>query len=144
ILEGKERVKSMSLIHKMLYQNDNYAGIEMEKYIQELVSGLIDTFGIVRENLTLKTRIDHLKLDVDSAVPIGLIINELVINVFKYALNEQGVGTLSIELVKKEAALNLKIADNGNGTVEDLDNNNSFGAKLVRSLVRQINGEMQV
>ena len=95
ILEGKERVKSMGLIHKLLYQNDNYSGIEMDHYIHELIAGLLDSFGLDQDKVSIHSDIEKIKLDVDSAIPIGLIINELVINVFKYALDDTQNGSLN-------------------------------------------------
>ena len=144
ILEGKERVNSMGLIHKLLYQNDRFAGIEMNDYISKLIDGLINSFGYERSNLQLDIDFPEIKLDVDSAVPIGLIINELVINAFKYAYENIETPALKVKLKQKGDHLHLEIEDNGNGKPEEVNSSNSFGYKLVKSLVRQIRGEMSV
>lgn len=144
ILEGKERVNSMGLIHKLLYQNDRFTGIEMNDYISKLIDGLMNSFGYEKSNLQLDIDFPEIKLDVDSAVPIGLIINELVINAFKYAYENIENPELKVKLKQQGDHLHLEIEDNGNGRPEDMHSSNSFGYKLVKSLVRQIRGEMSV
>ena len=144
ILEGKERVKSMGLIHKMLYQNDNFSGIEMKDYIIKLLDGLMDSFGINHSKLKIDTDFTGLKLDVDSAIPLGLIINELVINAFKYAYTNVEDPKIVVKLNQKKEGLLLSIKDNGDGIIEDIKKSTSFGYKLVKSLVRQLNGELKV
>lgn len=142
ILEGKERVKSMGLIHKMLYQNDNFSGIEMNDYIIKLVEGLMDSFGMTADDLEFKGDISQIKLDVDTAIPLGLIINELVINALKYAYTQIDHPKMTIKLKHEQNGLQLEISDNGTGTVSTVNDANSFGQKLVKSLVRQLNGEL--
>jgi len=144
ILEGKERVKSMGLIHKMLYQNDNYSGVEMDSYGKELIQGLVDSFGMKKEDLDLSLDFSNLKLDVDTAIPIGLIINELVINSLKYAYDKTNTLALKISLAKESNKLVLEVADNGNGQADDLKNSKSFGMKLIKSLSRQIGGIVSI
>jgi len=142
ILEGKERVKSMGLIHKMLYQNDNFSGIEMNDYVVKLIDGLMDSFGVDHSSMEIDTNFEQVKLDVDSAIPIGLIINELVINAFKYAYNNIDTPKITIKIDKQTEGLVLQIKDNGNGIPEQVKKSNSFGFKLINSLVRQLNGEL--
>jgi len=144
ILEGKERVKSMGLIHKMLYQNDNYSGVEMDDYVQKLVTGLLDSFGVDESNMKLDINFSKLKLDVDTAIPMGLIINELVINALKYAYTNTEAPALNLKLKKASDNLVLEISDNGTGKVADLENANSFGMKLVKSLSRQLGGKLLI
>jgi len=144
ILEGKERVKSMGLIHKMLYQNDNYSGVEMDNYVKKLVSGLLDSFGIDDTKFDLDIDFSKLKLDVDTAIPMGLIINELVINALKYAYNNTEKPALKLHLKEKEEQLVLEITDNGTGKASDLNNSKSFGMKLIKSLSRQLGGSLLI
>ena len=144
IAEGKERVKSMGLIHKMLYQNDNYSGVEMDNYGQELIKGLIDSFGLKENSIDVNLNFSQLKLDVDTAIPIGLIINELVINTLKYAYKETSAPSLKISLVKQSEHLTLEVRDNGSGKVDKLENSKSFGMKLIKSLSRQIGGTITI
>ena len=144
IMDGKERVKSMGLIHKMLYQNDGFSGIEMNDYVPKLVFGLMSSFGFQDEDMELGLSFDDIKLDVDSAIPIGLIINELVINSFKYAFEGIDQPTLSVGLKKIDGQMELRVADNGNGSVEAVSSSESFGYKLVKALVRQLDGQLHI
>jgi two-component sensor histidine kinase/predicted negative regulator of RcsB-dependent stress response len=144
IAEGKERVKSMGLIHKMLYQNDNYSGVEMDNYGKELIGGLIDSFGMKESDIDVNLNFSHLKLDIDTAIPIGLIINELVINTLKYAYKETSSPSLKVSLIKQSEHLTLEVKDNGSGKVDNLENSKSFGMKLIKSLSRQIGGTVSI
>jgi two-component sensor histidine kinase len=145
IQEGKERVKSMGLIHKMLYQNDNYSGIEMNDYVNQLLHGLLDTFGKNENEIKLVNTIKNIKLDVDTAIPIGLILNELAINSLKYAFNNIQNPEIKISLQQVNNNLCLSFSDNGNGKISDLNTqNDSFGMKLINSLTRQLNGTILI
>ena len=144
ILAGKERVKSMGLIHKMLYQNDNYSGIEMQEYVKNLLDGLLDSFGIQKNTVHTNLDIDQMRLDVNTAIPIGLIINELIVNTFKYAYQQTDALQLGLKLHLKTDSILLEVKDNGSGKVDTIENSTSFGYKLVRSLVRQINGNLSI
>ena len=144
ILEGKERVKSMGLIHKMLYQNDNYAGVEMDDYAQQLISSLLDSFGMNGSKIKLDINFSKLKLDVDTAIPVGLIINELVINSLKYAYDKTASPQLKVNLTETSAELLLEVADNGSGSANALINSKSFGMKLIKSLSRQLGGSLSI
>lgn len=143
ISEGKERVKSMGLIHKMLYQNDNYAGIEMSPFVHELTKGLIDSFGL--NNIHLNVSMNNIKMDVDTAIPLGLILNELIMNSLKYAFKEVDKPVLNIKLFEQNQQMILEFSDNGTGKAEDLkESSQSFGMKLIQSLTRQLNGNLSI
>jgi len=145
ILEGKERVKSMELVHKMLYQNSKFSGIEMHDYVNKLTLGLIESYGLSKDEVELNTKFEPLTLDVDTAVPLGLIMNELIVNSLKYAKNSTQKLNLKIELqINKDKALQLILADNGKGKVADIEKSNSFGLKIVKALIRQLNGIMEI
>ncbi len=144
IAEGKERVKSMGLIHKMLYQNDNYSGVEMDNYGRELIKGLVDSFGMKDTEIDINLNFSQLKLDVDTAIPIGLIINELVINTLKYAFEKTNSPAIKVSLIKQSENLILEVSDNGTGKISDLENSKSFGMKLIKSLSRQIGGTVSI
>ena len=143
IKEGKERIKSMELIHKMLYQNDNFTGIEMKVYIKSLVTELLESFG-KQDAVNLDIAFQSIRLDVDTAIPIGLLINELTINALKYAYQNIENPALTIDLRENEDRLILTVQDNGTGKVDDVVNSKSFGMKLVNSLTRQLNGSLNI
>ncbi len=145
IQEGKERVKSMELVHKLLYQNSRFSGIEMHDYVNKLTLGLLESFGLTKNEVQLNTNVQPITLDVDTAVPLGLILNELIVNSLKYAKTSTDKLNLKIELhLDNINALHLNIADNGKGKISDIEKSNSFGLKIVKALIRQLDGVMEI
>jgi len=145
ILEGKERVKSMELVHKLLYQKGSFSGIEMQNYVRELIHGLFESFGMDSKSSKLDISINPITLDVDTAIPLGLILNELVVNTLKYAKNESEKLVLKISIRENSnKELEVQISDNGKGKISDVEKSNSFGLKIVRALARQLNGLMNI
>lgn len=145
INEGQSRVQSMMLIHENLYLEDNLAGIAMPHYVDTLLNQLIHANN--QQQLELETDVDvvDITLDVDTVVPLGLILNELVINAFKYAFAGRENGTLTVRLGKNEGQLLLQVADDGQGyTPSEAGSPDSFGMRLVHSLARKLKAEVTV
>ena len=140
--EGRNRVRSMALIHKNLYQDENnLSAIPIKAYVEQLTSELIDTYQLLAENLELELDIDDLLLDVDTLVPIGLIINELVSNSIKYAFPDQASGKIKIICGMKDSDLFLQVSDNGSGYDPNAVGNQSFGLKLIRAFSDRLKAE---
>ncbi len=153
INEGKSRVRSMALIHQNLYQGTKLTGVEVKPYLEKLCEELFSTYKIDADEVRLDLQIEEISLDVDTLVPLGLIINELITNSLKYAFNVSAgeisdtleEGTISISLFEKDKVLTLKVADTGKGYDADAAmNGSSFGQKLLSSLSAQLNAEMSV
>jgi two-component sensor histidine kinase len=142
ISESRNRVKSMSLIHEQLYQVDTMSGVDMKPYLERLVTSLISSYGIDTERIVVTTQCDPIWLDVDSAIPLGLIINELVSNSMKYAFPENRSGEVSILLQNRGNELTLSVTDTGIGFSEAHQNGHSFGLNMIRSLMRKLKAEM--
>jgi len=144
--EGQSRVQSMSLIHQNLYSKDNLTGINMKTYLEDLVSNLFSTYDVSDGNIKLETDIQDLKLDVDSVVPIGLIINELVTNSLKYAFPDKKAGKISVSLKESEEKLVLTVADNGVGKadISEVKNSDSFGMGLIQSFCTTLDAELSI
>lgn len=143
--ESKNRVNSMSLIHQRLYQEDNLTGVDMDAYIHKLTESLLYAYKVDRHKVQTTIKVEDICLEVDSAIPIALILNELLTNVFKYAFIEREEGVLRIELIHKGNALQLLVADDGVGiTSKDPTERKSFGYNLIHSLLQKVGGEMQV
>ena len=138
--EGKERIKSMALIHKMLYQGNSFLGVNMREFTHKLTTGLLATFGLCTTKFKIDINSSAIKLDIDTAIPLGLVLDELIINALKYACINNKNPTLKLSLEEVNQTLLLTVWDNGNGKTEQLENSNSFGMKLVKSLSRQIGG----
>ena len=144
INDGKSRVRSMALIHQNLYQRENLTGVNVKSYVTKLVEELMHTYQIDEEKVTVKLDVKALELDVDTLVPLGLIINELITNAFKYAFPEERTGTLWVSLQTTEGLLIVEVRDDGIGFNQENLRSDSFGQKLVRSLVKQLNGTMEI
>ncbi len=144
--ESQSRVKTMALIHEKLYQYDNLARINMSEYMRQLSDFLSQTY---RSEKSIKVIIESegINLDIDTAVPLGLITNELLSNALKYAFEDMEQGEITIKLLKNtEGHYVLTISDTGKGLATDMDieNSKSLGLKLVRTLTRQINGNLSI
>lgn len=141
--EGQSRVESMSLIHQKLYVGDNLAAVDMPDYLHHLGNTLLDAYRLDDGRISISYEIAPLQLDVDTAIPLGLIINELVANSLKYAFPNERKGTIAIALWKNNAGkLCLKVADDGVGkaAAPTLKSSTSFGANLVDMLSRKLKG----
>jgi two-component system, sensor histidine kinase PdtaS len=137
VIEGRNRVKSMSMIHEHLYQKNNLTGIAMQDYVQELCDSLMRSYGVGDEQIQSNINTGSLNLDVDTAIPIGLILNELVTNSLKYAFPEQSKGVIKIDLREKNDKLLLHISDNGIGK-NTPQNADGFGTELVGLLAEKL------
>ncbi len=144
IKDGQTRIQAMSLIHHNLYQSENINEVNIEQYLKELVGYLISMYRENARNVEIKVTAPNLFYEIDTAIPLGLIVNELASNAFKYAFL-QGNGRFFIEIIKKDLGENLLIVkDNGAGLPQDFDLNKStsLGLKLVRILSDQLGGNV--
>lgn len=143
--ESQNRVRTMALIHEMLYQSTNLAKINFADYIKNLIRELIRSYDAVSKGVSVQVEVTNIDLSIDTAIPCGLAINELVSNALKHAFPHQKEGKIWVELHSyKNHEITLKIQDNGIGIPVDFDfeQSTSLGLKLVYRLVNQINGKM--
>ncbi len=144
INEGKSRVRSMALIHQDLYNKENLTGINVKEYIEKLSQELFDTYNVDKERIRLQMKIEKLEMDVDTLIPLGLIINELITNSLKYAWPNNTTGTLYIELQHDNNHITLTVKDDGIGYDPTSAREGSFGATLISALTLQLNAEYTV
>jgi len=145
--ESQNRVHSMALIHEHLYDAENLSEIDFSEYISQLAAHLFRSYQVSSSRIKLRTDIENVKLSVDVAVPCGLIVNELVSNALKYAFPEGRDGTIRIELRRgSEKRIALRVSDTGRGLPEKVGfwNTQTLGLRLVRLLVRQLGGEVEI
>jgi two-component system, sensor histidine kinase PdtaS len=143
--EGRTRVDAMAMIHQRLYMDKDLAAVDIEDYLRSLSHSLANSFGYEEEHVQTKVKLPARSLDIDMAIPIGLIVNELVTNAFKHAFRHVNDPRVHISLEKiSDGSMQLKIADNGKGLDDNQDASGSFGMKLVQTLVKQLNGSLQV
>ncbi len=145
LLESQNRIKSIALVHEKLYRSDDLAHIDLSQYIPSLVSSLFSSYNTRSNAIQLKIDIERVLLDIDTAIPCGLIINELVSNALKYAFPAEQTGKIAIGLhTTTDRSITLTISDNGIGIPPTLDltKMDSLGLKLVNDLVHQLEGRI--
>ncbi len=148
IEESQNRITSMALIHEKLYQAANLANIDFADYIQDLTSNLLMSYNVSPDWIQTEMNIESIQMTLDSAIPCGLLINELVSNSLKHGFPDGRRGTISIFLGyqnEQQDTLLLKVEDNGVGLPEDFNPNqtSSLGVSLISSLTKQLRGTLQ-
>jgi two-component sensor histidine kinase len=145
--DSQNRVKSMALIHERLYHSEDLSRIDFAKYTQSLTTHLFQSYGVHSNVVKLKLNVVDVFLGIDTAIPCGLIINELVSNSLKHAFPAGREGSISIALHSDEDnQLTLMVSDTGVGFPKDVDfrNTSSLGLKLVRTLTDQLGGTIEL
>lgn len=139
--EGQNRVQSIGIVHQKLYQGANLGTIEMKDYFINLSESILDSFG-AEKRVQIECAMDQINVDIDTAVPLGLIVNELLTNTLKYAFPEGQQGKVEIKLYKQPGgALHLEVSDNGVGK-SGQTKGTGFGGQLVSLLTQQLSGSM--
>lgn len=146
LINSQHRVISMALIHEMLYAYDDISRIQYQEYVEQLSSHLVRSIKGPDNNIALKISMPDIKLGMDTAVPLGLLINEFITNTLKHGILEEKTGEITITLHKdarENYLLNLK--DNGIGFSESTlaSKPNSLGLRLINNLVRQLRGDLK-
>ncbi len=146
--ESQNRIKSMSFIHESLYQTKNFAGVNFKEYVHNLCNNLLFSYYPKGKRVFIEQEIADVHLNLDTSIPCGLIINELISNSLKYAFVNQEEGTIHIVVkggTKKEKDLvTITVNDNGPGLPKGLDfeDSPSLGLQLVTVLTKQLNGKI--
>ena len=140
-----DRIKSMALIHDKLYRSEDLSSISFPGYAGDLVRDLVNTYAVGRD-ITLNLNIDPVSFNIDTAIPLGLLINELVSNSLKHAFSGMEAGVITIDLGKEDGEVTLTVSDDGVGFPEGLDftDTPSLGMQLVVTLVEQIEGTIEL
>jgi two-component sensor histidine kinase/HAMP domain-containing protein len=144
--ESQHRVKSMALAHEKLYQSKEMARIEFGEYIRDLTQYLFQTYRINSNVIKLHLDVEHVYINMYTAIPCGLIVNELITNSLKHAFPDGRTGEIKISFHSENAKLSLSVSDDGIGIPEKLDfrNTESLGLKLVTALIEQIDGTIEL
>lgn len=147
IWENEMRLNSMNLIHQKLYLHENETKINMKDYLEQLAKNIKISFGGKTKNISLNFEIEPITIEADKAIPIGLIVNELITNAFKYAVT---VAELEIYIGfkrKQNSTYTLIVKDNGTAPLLQEQGQNTkptFGIKLVEMMAKQLNSEVKL
>lgn len=144
--QSADRIKAMAILHEKLYQSKDLARIDFNEYIRSLVNHLLYGYDTQASKIAISMQVDEVFLDVDTAIPCGLIINELLSNALKYAFPADRPGAIRITFTREQGELVLSIGDNGIGLPSDLDfkKTTSLGLQLVDTLTHQLMGQMSL
>lgn len=143
--ESQNRIKTMAIIHESLYQNKSFSSVNFSEYVRTLISNIIHSYSHSKEKIKVSLNIENVILPLDSSIPAGLILNELVTNAIKHAFPGPRVGTITVDLKCEENLVFLKLKDNGVGFKENVSfqNSHSLGLQLVNTLIEQIDGKYE-
>jgi len=144
--ESQNRIKSMSFIHESLYQNKTFSYINFSEYIVNLSKNLVHSYQLFGNQVEMKFKVGEVKLNIDQAIPCGLIVNELVSNALKYAFPDNQKGIINIEISEKGSKVTLRVEDSGKGLPKGFDftNTETLGLQLVTTLIEQLDGKMKL
>ena len=143
--ESQNRIKTMAYIHESLYQNKSFTSVNFSDYVYTLVNNIVQSYSASSEKIKLELNIDKVTLSLDSSIPAGLIINELITNAIKHAFPGSKQGTIIFNLRCENNFVFLELKDNGVGFAPgiDFENSHSLGLQLVNTLIEQIEGQLK-
>lgn len=147
VKEIEGRIQSMAIVHSKLYRSGDYERINFSEYVKNLTENFWNTFGFKLKNISVNTDIFDINMNIDTVIPLGLIINELVSNAIKYAFNENMTGEILISLNNTgNGNYKLSVKDNGTGLKDEINihNPNTLGIQLVTLLTKQLNGRLEI
>lgn len=141
LLESRNRVRSMALIHNRLYKSDSLTDVNFEEYIQELIAEITTSYPSISNAIKVSTNINNVILNVNIAIPCGLILNELLTNAFKHAFKNREDGEISVSFVKENNYFVMTVTDNGCGIPDDYNKKQSLGITVIEALTEQLDGK---
>lgn len=145
--DSQNRIASISLVHEKLYSSEALADIDLSQYIPDLTTHLFDSYNVSSQRIKLNIQVDHAILDIETAIPCGLIINELVSNALKYAFPDHRPGEIQVRFYQESGRnLTLILGDNGVGLPTEFQSKKpkTLGLTLVQGLVKQLKGTLNI
>lgn len=142
--ESQLRVQAMSLMHQRLYQVEDVTMVNFKLYLSDLADTLMKAYGYEPDKFDLSIQLEKEMLDVDTVMPMGLLVNEIITNSFKYAYENVARPSLTITMQASDSQLQLQIADNGPGMDITANKQEGFGKKLIQALTKQLKATCSV
>jgi len=144
--ESQNRVRSMSMVHELLYKSPDLDSIYFKEYMTNLINTLFHSYGASNRQIVLESEIENIKMGIDTAIPLGLIMNELLTNSLNHAFENRQNGEIKVSAKIDGDEYLVTISDNGVGFPDDIDfyHTRSLGLQLVNTLVQQIRGTIEL
>jgi len=142
--DSQNRIRSMALIHQTLYQSQNFARVNFQRFLDELLPRLTEAYGHVSSQVQIRVQAHDVSLPINEAIPCGLIVNELVSNALKHGFVERHSGFIDVDVRQRDNLVELSISNDGAPIPTDLDllQTGSLGLQLVHLLTRQLHGAL--
>lgn len=142
LFETKNRIYSISSVHELLYQTDNFSDISFSEYINQLVNRLHDTFEPQKSSVAIKKNISGLRVNINQAIPLGLLLNELITNSYKHAFDSVENPEISLNLSQNNGYVEIEYKDNGVGVnYDEMKSSPSLGITIIRTSLKQLSAE---
>lgn len=141
---SQSRILSMSLIHENLYDTGDLSKVDFKDYLHKLTQSIISSNGNSEQNIEIRIDVEDLYFDIQTAIPLGLIINELINNAYKHAFVNRSEGIINVGMKQKADGFEIAVKDNGVGMTKKEISKKTLGQELVKQLVAQINGVLEI
>jgi two-component sensor histidine kinase len=147
LIDAKARIKSMSFVHQTLYQTENFSKVDIAFYLQKLCKSIQGSLKTPDKEIEIDFTSDEIKVPIEKAIPLGLLINEMLVNSYKHAFEGRDKGVINISLTQKGKNIIMAIVDDGIGFTEsesEMGKSSSLGMKLIKTLTRQLRAELDI
>lgn len=141
LIESRNRIRSMALIHNRLYNSNDFSQVDFGNYVRELVKEIEASYPEMSANIKVETNLNGIYLNMTVAVPCGLILNELLTNCYKHAFPDKKEGEIRISITRTGDRVHIKVSDNGKGIPTDMERHQSLGIVVIEALCDQLDGK---
>ncbi|MCW9708866.1 PAS domain S-box protein [Fodinibius salsisoli] len=144
--DSQLRIKSMAIVHEMLYQSEKLSQINMDSYVKKLVRVISNTLSPENKNIQVEVKCNECTLNINQAIPCALNINELITNSFEYAFKGRQKGLIEVKVIEKEGVITVEVKDDGVGLADNFDElrKTSLGISLIENLVKQLDANLDI
>ncbi len=144
LADSQLRVESIALVHEMLYESDSLAYIRYDKYINDLMQAISSMYMDSGMDVDLVSNVDGVDLTINQAIPVSLLLNEIIVNAYKHAFPDDRKGKIEVKMWEELSRVYIEVSDNGVGVnVEKMQEKSSLGLTLIRTLIKQVDGEFK-
>lgn len=144
VKKSQTRIKSMAIVHERLYKSSNLSNVNLKEYVEELTETIRKNWIAPDSSIRFDLKIDEVEININQAIPLSLIIHELITNAIKHAFDRMNGGVVEVEIRESSKQINLKISDDGDNVPNDfnIQSSQKLGLSLVQILTKQLNGDL--